>query len=183
MKYKIGDKVKVRSYSDMLSTEGVYEVYNDLTDGTEFFVPDMNKLCGNVYTVKSIDNNRGVLTVEGHSWTFRDWMIEPVDDLAKMKAECAALQRQIAFLESEKNSKVEFVDFIWHGWNNSPAVKVKGENDSNFLYVAKTAKTMMHCNSGEGIFALFKKAIPKGYTIRIKDDEDMLIVELMKENE
>lgn len=79
MKFKIGDKVRVRKWDDM---EKEFGLDNDGDIKCRFcFAKSMRKYCGNVYTIISLFNG---YTLDGGkgigNWTFTDAMLEPVCD-------------------------------------------------------------------------------------------------------
>ena len=84
MKYKTGDKVRVRN--DLIG--GNYYPYPDQMYNPLFFNPKMEKYCGHVYEIARIygsdigENNDYVLTIEeGDQWIFNSAMLMPVNSL------------------------------------------------------------------------------------------------------
>lgn len=79
MKFKVGDKVRVREWADM---EKEFGLDNDGDIKCRFcFTKSMREYCGNVYTIISLFNG---YTLDGGkgigNWNFTDDMIEPVCD-------------------------------------------------------------------------------------------------------
>ena len=109
MKYKVGDKVKIKSlewYSDSYNNCGI-EI-----DGI-LFDPDMCKYCGKtaIITVKSKGYYK--LSIDSGDWFWYDWMLEDepiVSDQLKEKrfqAACSAMNGIVSgLMQSEE----------WHGW-------------------------------------------------------------------
>ena len=70
MKYKVGDKVRVKDlawYEANKSEDGVN------CDGV-FFIKDMSKLCSKIVTIKDVYN--GIYTIVESKWSWQDWMFE-----------------------------------------------------------------------------------------------------------
>ena len=68
MKYKVGDKVKVRSDLEV----GKYY-------GSDFFADDMKKYRGKIVTIAAIASNNRYYTKEGNRYYWTDEMFEPVE--------------------------------------------------------------------------------------------------------
>lgn len=77
MRYKVGDKVKVKSLEE-LEKIGLCDSDGDIkhNDGTLLFINNMKGLCGNEYIIKDIDC--GVYCFDESSFMFEDWMLEDV---------------------------------------------------------------------------------------------------------
>ena len=74
MKYKIGDKVRVKSlewYNSDKSKEGNINCSNRV-----FFVADMSKFCGSIVTIKDIDRDIDAYVVEENNYYWTDDMFE-----------------------------------------------------------------------------------------------------------
>lgn len=87
MKYKTGDKVRVRP--DLIGEK--YYPYPDQEYNPLFFNPKMEKYCGHVYEIARIygsdigENNDYVLTIEeGDEWIFNNAMLMPVNSLGDL---------------------------------------------------------------------------------------------------
>lgn len=76
MKYKIGDKVKVRE--DLI----VGEYYNE-----EMFVKEMEKYCGKVLTISKIVPPRYAYRVKEVGWNWTNEMFEGLDKPEKFTSE------------------------------------------------------------------------------------------------
>lgn len=74
-KYRVGDRVKVRSWDSMKKEFG--------TDGCGcikvpcIFTPEMKKFCGEVVTITHVTCNGYYLIDKERGWTFSDGMFEP----------------------------------------------------------------------------------------------------------
>ena len=98
MKYKVGDKVRVKSL------EWYDNNYDDggFTVDSNWFDADMSVFCGKVANVKSVSHDFYELDIDGGSWFWYDWMLEDeptVSDQLKekrFKAACFAMQGVIA---------------------------------------------------------------------------------------
>ena len=84
MKYKAGDKVRVRN--GLIG--GKYYSYSDQRYSPLFFNPKMEKYCGHVSEIARIygpddgENSDYVLTIEeGDEWIFNNAMLMPVNSL------------------------------------------------------------------------------------------------------
>jgi hypothetical protein len=74
MKFKVGDKVKVRSLEDLKSNyrvdrDGIYGPYNCVSS-------DMQKLCDRVVTIQQIKMGHYNLSEDKRSYSWYDWMFE-----------------------------------------------------------------------------------------------------------
>ena len=86
MRYKIGDKVRVRQWVDMAKEFDVNDKGNIFVDGY-FFVNEMKQFCGKVYEVYGAnlyDWNCYILNSEDEilDWCFTDGMLEDVNSLS-----------------------------------------------------------------------------------------------------
>jgi hypothetical protein len=77
VRYKVGDKVRVKSLEE-LEKIGLCDSDGDIkhNDGTLLFINNMKGLCGNEYIIKDIDC--GVYCFDEISFMFEDWMLEDV---------------------------------------------------------------------------------------------------------
>ena len=109
MKYKVGDKVRVKSleWYDINCADRGFTI-----DGV-LFDPDMSVFCGNVANVERVSSNFYKLDIDGGSWCWYDWMLEDeptVSDQLKEKrfqAACHSMQGIVSgLMQSEE----------WHGW-------------------------------------------------------------------
>ena len=74
-KFKVGDKVKVREWDDMMKEFGGDEVHIQCTCG---FLDIMKRFCGKVFTVKEVRANFTYdLGTKADGWTFSDDMLYP----------------------------------------------------------------------------------------------------------
>lgn len=82
MKYKIGDRVRVRQWDEMEKEFGL-DPKGDISCDL-IFVKDMREYCGKVFTVRNafsqIYHLDGCETNFGFWWGFSDDMLEPVDN-------------------------------------------------------------------------------------------------------
>lgn len=71
MKYKVGDKVRVRQWDDMVKEYGFIDsVERDIYIPDCTFVNSMKKFCGSVVTISNIvsNNNRYLIKEDDHLW-------------------------------------------------------------------------------------------------------------------
>ena len=71
MKYKVGDRVKVRS--DLKNGE---RYYDDTVDVHDSFVGTMKELLGKIVTIKAICNDKYTLKEDPNKWVWTDEMFE-----------------------------------------------------------------------------------------------------------
>jgi hypothetical protein len=74
MKYKVGDKVRVRSWDSMAEQFGV-DRFGDIKVNNTYFVDAMRKCCGETLTITSV--NMSSYQTKGNSWQWTDEMFEP----------------------------------------------------------------------------------------------------------
>lgn len=81
MKYKVGDKVRVRQWNDMVKEFG-YDGVNIYID-EYYFVEEMKQYCGKTYEVCDTNSFRCILKTENEvlNWFFTDGMLEDVSSL------------------------------------------------------------------------------------------------------
>lgn len=77
MKYRVGDKVRIRSWESMAKEFG-YDAWGDIKIRHGFTEP-MKKYCGKIVTIaKSPFSNSYYIEEDEHRWVFVDEMFEPV---------------------------------------------------------------------------------------------------------
>ena len=75
MKYKVGDKVKIKSlewYNQMRDSDG--DIY--LNDFGISFVKDMSVFCGKKATIVFDLGGEYQLDIDNKKWSWKDWMLE-----------------------------------------------------------------------------------------------------------
>ena len=80
MKYKVGDKVRVRQWDDMAKEyDLIGRVERDIDIPGCTFVNSMKKFCGSVVTISNIvsDNSRYLIKEDNQEWYWTDDMFEP----------------------------------------------------------------------------------------------------------
>lgn len=82
MKYKVGDKVRVRSWESMENEFGL-DGFGNIDMNTHRFAIGMKKYCKKVVEIVVIKENFYI--VAGNSWTWTDEMLEPVFDWESFK--------------------------------------------------------------------------------------------------
>lgn len=99
MKYKIGDKVRVRQWDDMVKEFGVDKI-GDISTKTGYFTKQMKEFCGGVYEIDSVlKKGYWLKDRTGYFWYFTDDMLEDVV--------LPSLEPSSLFFESDK-LKLEF---------------------------------------------------------------------------
>ena len=75
MKYKVGDKVKVRQWENLKSQYETDE-YGDICHGA-MFIQEMKEYCGKEFVIEQVWNDR--YSCHGISYLWQDWMFEDVE--------------------------------------------------------------------------------------------------------
>lgn len=75
MKYKVGDKVKIKTWEQMESEFGLDD-FGAIDCGAEFFVPSMKDFCGTVQEISEAEVGWYVMKGIGDVYSFIDEMIE-----------------------------------------------------------------------------------------------------------
>ena len=73
MKYKVGDKVRIKSLDWYNETKGMYD---KVDCGNVSFTPDMVIYCGDILTVRDINEEFSYYLMERNPYAFKDEMIE-----------------------------------------------------------------------------------------------------------
>lgn len=82
MKYKLGDRVKVHSkewFDNNCDRNDFFNTYGSTSrKGSNSFVPDMQKLCGKIVTIKNVRSFAKSYSIREDSgrWNWEDWMFE-----------------------------------------------------------------------------------------------------------
>ena len=111
MKYKVGDKVKIKS----LEWYNKNSEYSAVVQNGASFTDSMTKYCGKTAIVVEIYHESYDLDIDGDGWYWYDWMLEdepPISEQLKEKrfhAACCAMQGIVSgLMQSEE----------WHGWTD-----------------------------------------------------------------
>lgn len=115
MKYKVGDKVRVKSYRRLIDE---YPVGNDgfLNCGAVYFNPVMAQYCGKELTISGVYNEQYYKTLDGGDWSYSDEMLEDssfCDDSVSFDPECItalrhalqAMEEVVSYLEKQLKRK------------------------------------------------------------------------------
>lgn len=79
MKYKVGDKVRVRQWDDMVEEFGVWAGAINTPESS--FDEGMRLYCGTIVTIKEVKNNNSYYIEEDdEDWFWTDEMFEPYED-------------------------------------------------------------------------------------------------------
>ena len=124
MKYKIGDKVKIKSlewYNKMKGPAGF--IY--LNDFGILFMEEMNVFCGKTATVVSNSGEQYQIDIDKNRWCWKDWMFED-DYLNESDSNGAELKYTIEVIKEKRfNAACSAMNGIvsglmqseeWHGW-------------------------------------------------------------------
>lgn len=94
MKYKVGDKVRVKSlewYNENKNNSGSIHY----SDSSVFFVSNMSKFCGSIVTIKDIDIDLGAYKVEENTMLWIDGMFEENVEETSLKGEFGLWENKI----------------------------------------------------------------------------------------
>lgn len=102
MRYKVGDKVRVRQWDDMAKESGL----NDCGDINNGFTQSMEHFCGRIYEIYKVYNYYYILKDESIvlDWCFTDEMLEDVSSL-QIHADSLTLETENMISEL-KDSKI-----------------------------------------------------------------------------
>lgn len=81
MKYKVGDRVKIKSWDQMAEEYGVTRDETEMqyiNTPYPHFIEDMKIYCGDTMKIQCIYGNGYLMTETGYTWT--DEMIECISD-------------------------------------------------------------------------------------------------------
>ncbi len=115
MKYKIGQRVKIRDFSAMANEFGVQENGNILV-GNYYFTREMKVYCGEEYCITALYGDGYELDLQdGEEWYFNDGMLidseqEPIVasvEIKALKAEIQKLKNTIKFYENQNIEEVK----------------------------------------------------------------------------
>lgn len=110
MKYKVGDKVRIRRWGDMatefpIDDDGDILVRNDCA-----FVKQMRHLCGKEYYITDICDGCYRLNKEGSMWSFTDEMLELVNLCFELSSEVIYKICQISEHYSKGNQLIKTLE-------------------------------------------------------------------------
>lgn len=105
MKFKVGDKVRVRSWESMKKEFGVDDYGNIFLGGVRFFCNGMESLCGTVHTIDTIDGSG--YRFKTHGYWLTDEMLEPVKEPTKGEHFRKELKALKGITVAVKNNKPE----------------------------------------------------------------------------
>lgn len=80
MKYKVGDKVRIRQWGDMEREFGLNE-YGDIKINFPCFAKGMKDCCGKEFVITTANLKDKFYILDGSGWRFSDEMLEPVNSI------------------------------------------------------------------------------------------------------
>ena len=113
MKYKVGDKVKIKSLEWYNAFSNNWKEY--IRNDRAWFTKEMAEYCGKTAIVIGIYNDSYDLDIDNKEWGWYDWMLEDettVPDQLKEKrfhAACSAMNGIVSGLMQSDE---------WHGWTD-----------------------------------------------------------------
>ena len=117
MKYKVGDKVKVKSF--LWYNENYPDCGGFMLNGV-WFTKEMSHYCGEIATITKCNGVCYRIDIDKGVWSWHDWMLEDeptVSDQLKEKrlhAACCAMNGIVSgLMQSEE----------WHGWTEKYIVE------------------------------------------------------------
>ena len=100
MKFKVGDKVKVRSWEDMRDEFGTDEDGDIIIKEEKvYFLEKMSALCGTAQII-SVVHDGYYLLKNAEGWIFTDEMLEPVDRKSSKKKKPVLDEVERAYLSA-----------------------------------------------------------------------------------
>lgn len=141
MKYKVGDKVKVKSlewYNENKNNHG--RIY---TSNNVIFQPNMSEFCGSILTIKNINIDMSTYVVEENSYHWTDEMFEGLakewiydeDDIGPLHEVCQSKLSAVIIDSDVFKDEVELIlnDYkvVTHG-DKTYAVKKKPKYPKNY---------------------------------------------------
>lgn len=129
LKYKVGDKVRVRQWDDMVKEFGV-DKFGHISTKTGYFTKQMKEFCGGVYEIDSVlEKGYWLKNRDGYFWYFTDDMLEDADfspslktlkiqkeSKKKMKKQMTQRQRLEGQLKNyQRDSAIESIEIIVPG--------------------------------------------------------------------
>lgn len=79
MRYKVGDKVRVRQWDDMVNEFGINE-YENIKINFPHFAKGMKDCCGKEFVITTANLKDKFYILDGSGWIFSDEMLEPVEN-------------------------------------------------------------------------------------------------------
>lgn len=123
--YKTGDKVRVKTWEELLATDGAFEDQGGISCRDGWFAGSMKRYCGHEFTVNIIYDTCLALLGAG-GWGFQDWMLTPVEEVMETKPTTMRLNPLEHVATIDRVSVGMWVFSIKEGW-----VQVKNISGQN----------------------------------------------------
>ena len=149
MKYKVGDKVRVKSLEWYNMNKDEFE---KIRCNTAYFQPTMSKLCDSILTIKNIDKFINAYIVEENSYYWTDDMLEGLaeeeiydeDDIDPLHELC---QSKFSAVIIESDVFKDEVELILNGYE----IEIRGDKTYAVKKKPKYPKTYEECCKIMGI--------------------------------
>jgi hypothetical protein len=163
MKYKVGDKVRIKSidwYNENKNKDGIIDC------GNANFIPDMVVYCGDILTISTVNEDLSYYYVKGIRYAFKDEMIEGLVEETKPEFDYVAAMDDLMGLDIERSC-------INNDYNE---YKKAVEEHGFFGEEALTRKLFIHLRkigTAQNVLENFGFNLPDGYIF--KDENGNII--------
>lgn len=81
MKYEVGDKVRVKSWGELVTINTLNKFTGSISDyaSSEAFVKEMKEFCGKIFTISEVNDFIGYYRTRSNRWRWQDWMLEDIE--------------------------------------------------------------------------------------------------------
>ena len=124
MKYKVGDKVKIKSFEWYIKNK---DLKGEIGCSCQKFVKNMSGYCGDTATIISVLSHKYTLDIDEGYWAWDDLMFED-DYLNEADYNCVELKDTIEVIKEKRfNAACSAMNGIvsglmqseeWHGWTD-----------------------------------------------------------------
>lgn len=145
MKYKVGDKVRIKSIDWYNKNKD--EIDQEVDCGSAYFISSMVTFCEQVVTISSVQSLREVYHIKEDSGTF-DWTDEMIEGLAKEETKPNIIEEANTYWDSIKDAWIcpQGYQFVDENGNIINAQKIVLEKKEN-----RYPKTYEECNRIMGV--------------------------------
>jgi len=81
MKYKVGDKVRVKSWGELVATNKLDTITDSIVNcgSSEVFVEEMKEFCGETLIILEFGLFGAYYLTDSNGWRWQDWMLEDIE--------------------------------------------------------------------------------------------------------